>query len=675
MFWKKHKIRTSVEEDESLWMLDDSIKNKDLQPQLEHAKVLKMKNHLMTQIDTREPLPSGLEKIALQLQKVGDSTQLSPYLTTKLKIKLMDAIEASTQRFSWRVFSVNLFRGAILGVLVMFGFTFIFPSKILLTKASHWTYLEQVSGEVFVKRNGKLILAQIDFGLQEGDIIITRETGFAVIRFLDDSLSRLGENTQIQINKIDSGFLNSFHTQVEIQLDEGYLWATVVNLLDNQSAFEVNTLDARAKVQRRAAFEVHKQDKLTSLRVFDNAVDFSSRSNTVEQVQPILAGYNAQIISEGDSSNSFSTLPNHAFVVKADIATTRNSWENLNLTMDAQHGEKILLENQQLISDALRGDSIFTDMLNVFQEKTKGLFLDPGFAHTKNTLLEAQIAFINAQKTLLKNDPQQRQKALKDLYKYRTNMQSLITLLPELRQKNSQEVDVLLKAMVEHNHAQRKALTTVLPSDNLYLAKQFVNDIAPLLAQTDYDKLQVSLDLTTAKLLEVQVLVAKNRISEAVSNFDNYAEQMSGLAVIVTPQNFVEFQNNLFHLIDGQIRQIELLISIEQSLTFKNRPDFVAKVQGVQDESIEKLIAIFKTLKKGSIPFNYLQQLQSLVKNYMDEGASRTKAIDELLEIMNDYPQFEFLKAVELKSDNINKPVQENLFIQEQEATPDLGVE
>jgi len=140
-----------------------------------------------------------------------------------------------------------------------------------VVEASSFTTLEYSEGDVQVLRDGREIGVLPGMEIMEKDVILTDE-GTAVVKYLDDSVTRLANNTRVYVKELQRGNL-AIDTKVKIFVNEGTVWSKVVNLYDSKSSFSIESDDVLTSA-KRAAFNVKVDDGVTEVGVFNNSVEF-----------------------------------------------------------------------------------------------------------------------------------------------------------------------------------------------------------------------------------------------------------------------------------------------------------------------------------------------------------------------------------------------------------------
>lgn len=631
-----------------------------------------MKSELFEAIDWLDESPEKETGLTARVSKLTKGNLLSIQKRRMIYDSVMARANLKRQPWRWAFRSWRAGLASMMILLLALTTFVVSPVDFRVTRASKWTFLENVEGQVFINRNGKTMSANNDFALEEGDLIFTGINSFVTIRYLDDSLTRLGENTSLHIKRLYVRPNNAAQTQVDLALTSGQIWASVYNLIDSESRFTVETDNAFTNVSSRAAFELTTKENSTVVAVFDNVVDVSKKSAAINNIQPIVAGFTAEVKDQ----------PVLIANVLTDVVVQRNPqqtdrWVVSNLNLDKQHQEKLKLENKQFISLAVdSSDDAFSVIAN-FKDKTQALFANADVEAARQRFLVVQLGVIKAQEFLTKanNTNNYRHQATPFLIQYKTALGEIMADFDQLYAADAGQADSLLAKMKEEVNLQRKALSLVLPGERLYTVKEVVNDAGYLLARSSADRATYLLDRARNRLLEMQNLIAKNDLKGAEADFRTYLRGLDDLVIEVENSQEVEIEGSLFALIKDQIKQLKQLAAIESEVQSKNYSRLAGLVSAVKDDSARKLVNIIKSYRENGIPFETVLELQNTIDQYIEENDAKNGMINNLEKILANYPEYK-----QLEEQENNQLVQETkggdgdltVIIQDQPATADL---
>lgn len=578
-----------------------------------------------------EFLPQSLRALASNITEISQKTMLGIPQQVKMKERLFSFI----QKTNWLGLAFGPFRSprflktAVSSALLFFFVitsVFIFPFQVPLSYAARLTYIDDVSGQVFVLRSGKLVPATKDFSLQEGDVLITKDNSYATVRFFDDSVSRLDANTQIEVNRLYSEPFNPVATQIELKLQDGHIWTRVLNLIDENSHFTITTPDAAAIVTKKAAFDLQTHVYTTTLSVFDNVVDFALGKNITVQTRPVLTGFQAQV-SQVNGSSVTKIIP-VSQGLKNNAADAE--WVASNLGKDEVHAQVLVQENQQNLQDKT------ASMADVLQTTTD---LDNIKTLSNPELEQQRLNFVHAYQQLLLGETyvmrQQTGEGLTQVLQFEASVKDIMSRYSAYQKQDPLNANLLFSFIQAKVEEQRKDIATFLPGDPLYAVKQELENTELLLATSDVDKAKMQLSQSEDKLLEVQDLIGKSKFDGAQRVLDLYQHQIDNLVLKVNDDNASELQGKLVSLFEQQIEQIKVLTSIEKML-FVSQLDLLKRIRDLRQQVLEKLMNALEKVN-SDVPLSLIQELRDLLQTYMDNGAYDNTFISLLNKIVQKY--------------------------------------
>ncbi len=578
-------------------------------------------------------IPSSWRRLVEKIMVVG---QQVPTVEMKraLKLSLFELIEARDNVVlpSWSLTGKHRFKMALSGVLLV---TFVSsallvsPFQVPVTYARS-TYLSEVEGDVFVVRDSEFIKAEPFFALQEGDAVVTHDESFASIHFFDDSLGRLSENTNLEIEKLYTEPFNPVVTQIGLFLEEGRIWAKVVNLIDAESRFTVDTPKVQANVAKKAAFDLATHEGSTTVRVFDNVVDVTSLRSADPHPKTIVAGYQAEI--------SRNTNVQIAVLPEADVAASSQDWTVANLTLDEAYSHSLVQEKEDMIE---AGDAAEMDSMTPNSIQGEASLMNDEIEQEKIAFTEAYSELKKGETLLIRGVHQDGVVALGNFY---TGTIKIINRLPAFKQKDPFNADLLRSFMQEKVSLQLKDLASFLPGERLYAAKEILQQVEVLLAESEVERAQVRLAQAEGKLFEIQELIKDGKMSLATTMVRSYNKQMEQFILRINKENFDELQDKLTALVTQQVQQIKVLTAIEQSLKGEGQSVLRQEVRKVIQITLRKLIIALKQFS-GTVPKQLVYQLKDIFDSYVLQDATNQDVFLEALDkLLNDEQQLLFIQ-------------------------------
>jgi hypothetical protein len=670
--FKKYR-QLDPNEQRELELLGSKLADLSAEMTIADGQKSRMKSNLFQAIENGETeLPMDLCVLSKKVLDLSEGNYLSSrqkhLIWQELKSSVEDKVQEGVGALTWFLRNWRAGMASFLIGIISLGIFALAPLDLRLTRAAKWTFLESVSGKVFVNRNGQIFPVDRNFNLREGDLIFTGDDSFVTIRFLDDSVARLGADTSLAINKLYAKPDNSVSTQVEVSLTDGQIWASVYNLVDNDSRFVVQTDYATAKVNSKAAFEMKTDEQSTTLAVYDNVVDFSKKTSNVDLVQPVLSGYTAAV----NKDNNFQLAYSDHDIVLQKNSDAIDRWAEMNLTLDQQHEEDLKQENSQFIDSAVANGSGAMGALAAFKDSTKALFDNTEIEQNRQKFLAAELGIIKAQQLILdanqSND--NRHQATPLLLQYKGVIRDILANYDNLKTKDAVQADLLIAEMQESVAAEGKSLSLVLPNEKLYTVKEVVSEASSYFAFNDAGQAEYLLAKAKNKLFEVESMINKNDLNGADIGFQVYLSDLDELVAQVNKANQAE--SGLFDLLEEQIKQFKVINAIHNKLAGGRDTQLADLVDKVNKISLNKLISIMQSYRKNGIPFGMLSDLHNTVESYFDLSRIKTYALSTLETMMKDYPEYAQMQQDD--APNLKNVSQVQGTIVDFSASQDIGV-
>lgn len=591
----------------------------------------RLKTNLLRAIENGETeLPTSFCRLAEKIQESTSPVILNGAgkyaMWTNIKENISDIDQLSPWSFvrNWRASLASfLIFVMLLGTLVLL------PTDGRILYAAKITFLEEVKGEVYVNREGNVMSVNSNFTLEEGDLIFTRSGSFVTIRYLDDSVTRLGENTSLEIRRLYVQPDNQVETQVELNLVNGQIWAGVYNLVDQDSKFVVETSNAKAMVNSKAAFELKASQDATTIAVFDNVVDVTSKAVGDNKVQPVVSGFKAKV-----EAHTFLAYDNGVSIEKNSLK--QDDWAIMNIELDGKHQEKLKEEGQKLISDKVASEESLLSFLGDFKDSTKSLFSNSELEQARNRYISASMGFIKAQQILRDADKigaANKREATPLLLQFRTTIRQLMDDQDRLMKTNENEAKRFYDDLKSDLALQRKGLSLVLPRENLYAAKEMLSEVSSYLATNEIDKKEYLLAKSRSKLYEAQQLIAKNDLKGAEAIMEAYWKGIDSLISNEKADLTEDGKNALRDLISEQIDQYKILTALQSDLAAKGDQKFSGLVNKLKKESLDRLTVLVKTFENQGLPESMLNEIQSMVESYQEQSTQKNDILIEISQI------------------------------------------
>lgn len=468
-------------------------------PLFDARKKEAVKAHLLSAIKNNaiDAAPVSMSALENQIRRARLSVKLSSYVKAIIREKIFGRIEREAG-FFWVFRTKIIFKKAVsytLVALVVVTGVFSFIARPQVVSAHPVTTLYEINGDVVVLRAGQTLVPQEDFTLYQSDIIDTRG-GMATIKYFDSSISRLDKNTKIKLSRLFSDE-KGLITQVELDFNKGQAWSMVLDLFDD-SLFKVHMDAFTASVVDRATFSISAASDKTEIGVFGNLVDLTL-NNGQTQNSVVLKGYKA-VVKSGDKNK-----PDISPVLKKDLSFMEMEWVEGNIKKDREYIVRVAQE--QLTQHAVASapdkleESLYLSLSEIEKLRVKLNIAEDKFIKGEALLADGKIDEARQNLVYLRQ-------AIADL---KAKADELIVSDPASAQK--------LKNLANEKILKyKRAFSIITPDLPLYEAKQAIRDIELMIADDDYQKVRITLDIVSSILLETQNMVDDNRYENAKEN-------------------------------------------------------------------------------------------------------------------------------------------------------------
>ncbi len=480
-----------------------------------------LKQRLMSKISAGK-VNRSIFSLVGAVRLLAESVTLNAVQKAEVKERVMEGIEKISQR---KFFLSNYFSfmkktvsGALILVLV-FGMLSFVSVDTYVVSAGTFTMMDTFKGDVSIQRAQSLIPASVGMALMENDIIVTGTDGAAVIRYFDNSVSRMSNNTQLQINKLVSPNDNSVNTYVEVSLVEGQIWSRVLNLLESDSSFVVKANDVSAAA-KKAAFNVEIDDEKVEIGVFNHAVSINAAGRT----EQILSG--EKLVIDNDERD----------ISKLNLAEKDSGWVKENLQNDhvylTQVEQRLIEAKRKAVGLNAAGNVSYNNSL----KEDALLFLT--FDDVKKKKFDLDLAernFVAAQVKLNYPDISDADKldAQVALQKFGDKLKGFYLMVAEVEYTDKGYAKELRDYADSKVLVQKKDLNMSLPDSPNYLAKNILNDAQLVGTNNEVDKLRLKVDQAADKLASAEDAKVSGNDELASKAVDDYNKEIIGVEKMI----------------------------------------------------------------------------------------------------------------------------------------------
>ncbi|MFC1810307.1 DUF5667 domain-containing protein [Patescibacteria group bacterium] len=455
-------------------------------PALDVVKKTHIKESILTSIEKghKTQLYPSLQKLKLLISKIAGTTKPNSVFRAKLKETIYAFAKQKAPSLAWQWQKVF---ASVLVAVITLSIATVYVSDIPITKAATYTTLVEITGHVNIVREGEVIEAEEHMLLQQGDIIVTGPQSTAIIRYIDDSVSRLSPSSELKIIKLFQDQVNASKTEVEIELTQGRVWNQVVNIVGDESSFQVDTNEMTANVSAKASFDISADESYeTKVSVFENKVEVSLVDEKHETVQLVLEGY------------ALETDHKESQIEKITINSGDDAdWVASNIEKDKAYKKEVEEEDIEASKNeaGLTSENPFYTAKKI-NESTK-LLLTTDTEDNAKLKIDIAITRLNEATVYINSDKSRDADLL--LKEFNALVQEVSDAI-----RSSDEV----KQYFENALAEEvKDLTVVMPDSSLYIVKEAVREAKIITATNDQEKKGVLLDEAEDKLIEAKELI------------------------------------------------------------------------------------------------------------------------------------------------------------------------
>ncbi len=605
-----------------------------------------------------EYAPAGLKSLGFKITRIASGVNISRSEISEIKERVMASVERMVDTgVSERFFRKNGFFRTALSSMLLFTFVvsslFVFP--LVPTTYARSSYIDELDGEVYVLRGGESIQGKVSLLIEEGDVVLTKGNSYVSVHFFDDSLGRLGENTNVEVKRLYSEPLNPVATDIELFLNQGRLWAKVVSLVDENSSFKVETDEVEASVQKKAAFDVDVKEDSTKITVFDNVVNVKRLDNNETPSKTVVAGFQAQIPHNDGSDIKLS-------VTKEQPSQPGQKWVAGNLKSDSEYDNELQSQKEKKLST-----EVAANILSVNQPVSTATSGKSGsrVEASRQSFLNAYSKLLKAETLLARGADSGYNKLLRD---FRDETDKIFADLPELMKEDELNA-TLLKGMIDEKIGmQLKDMSAFLPDNKLYRAKDTLREVELQAAGSAVKRLQLSMSQAEGKLLELQELIKRQKFDLAMLIFRDYKFMNLNFYVRLDKAAMAELRENVVDIVKEQIQQIKVLTAVESALIDQKKFDFRNEVELVRQQNLSKLVNSLNQMPE-TLPMEVSYDLKDLFESYLSARSEDARFIIPILDsLVKKNKQINFnLPDEGLMPDNLGVVV-----IMEKESTPNV---
>ncbi|MBN1494142.1 FecR domain-containing protein [Candidatus Peregrinibacteria bacterium] len=482
-------------------------------PEIDHKMKDKIRNAVMNDIKSNiAAYPGAVKRLQLTIRTLAAAVRPSAVFAAEVKEKVFAYIERKSagpsffRRFVWNMEKVM---ASLLLVTIISGICVVYVADIPVTKAAKRTYISDVSGRVDIIRGPVALSAYIGMELEEGDTVVTEDSGAAEIRYCDDSITRISPQTRLKLRKLFIDSENITKTLVEVELESGRVWSQVINIIGTESSFNVKTDEVKAIVVNKASFDVKSinNTQKTEVSVFANKVKVAMPKQSEEKDKILLEGYSIEVNKEYSKEKKIVITPK---------ISQNEEWVKDNKVKDKKYVEKVTEElktTQKEQAGVLPDNPLYT--AKKINEGTKLLVTSNPEEKIKLQIDIAKKRLIEANALFSEGKTDQAESVLNEFRFAVKDMAPSIIASEEL------------KRYAEMQFAEEsKKLAVILPDNPLYPSKEALREAKEKLTTTPEEQKVVALNHASEKINEARDLVTENKSDMAADTLLNVKDNI-----------------------------------------------------------------------------------------------------------------------------------------------------
>lgn len=513
----------------------------------------------------------GFEQLENELSKLSLSVEPTKTFKLHAKAQVLDVLSLRRQRLWLGDFANDLFArrrywatavAMLLLVVSAFGVVVQLPQ----VEAAKTSVVEEVRGTVYVMRGAESILVEPGTLIQEGDTLVTTNTGWLDVMFADDSLVTVGPGTVVGVGRLWLDPANEAHTAVELDVQRGRLWANVLNLLPNDSVFRVYSGRLEAQVDRRASFDFASLEGEKRMRVFSNLVDFSVAEGDLVREGTLGAQVELALLS---GTLSLQKIEDVSALAAADV------WVQTNLEKSQEHRQRLdhyYAEQVTQKAGVLPGDVRYP-VKRGFEQVRLLLTLDEQ-SRAEVALALGEKRFAEAM-TLANRGETEAANQLLEEYK------SLLVGLAETYPM----IEPAVHALLEES---KKVVEGVLPENPLYGVRDFVDATSVLVASDESSRQKLQLSTAADRLGLALELIQIGSYDLAQTALEDYQLGLAQVLHQLPSLTSAQRKEMILVILDQKLRDLQTLKLISLEVEALSQDSAAAGALQIQLDSLHR---------------------------------------------------------------------------------------
>jgi len=518
--------------------------------------------------------------------EVSGVPEISADLVTKARIKEMVMEYVENVRITGRVFFVRKSFWAAATLLAVLFFNF-YPKMPFFphADAEKLTYVEVEQGEVEIVRGDKVFEVFDYMVLNEGDSVRVADGSLAQIYFLDDSRVAMAPGSEVSLHKLYMDEENEAVTKVEILVEEGNVWAQVINLTGDEDYFSVLTREGEFRVDRAADLNVEVEDEEVSVQVVKNLASF---------VVPSAYGDREGILGEGMQIYIFE---DELVIEEGDCDDV---WCEYNLVEGEKHLDSVI--NYYITQSSDRADLLTKSplqSLKKFQETMgQAVGIEPELE-----ISDASDALVEAEQLITDGETEEAEVKIEE---YLSIMEEIVSEEEPAEEEVQAQIDEATKALS----------VKIAENEDLSVIQEALDEAEETTKQDEGEKTVTRVNNASNKLSTVNSLIDTGSYVDALEQLEVYREEVYEVVVDITEVPQEDRATVVGEFLDNKIEDLHLLKIITTKLSDLGEfvdPEFAEELSETKQQTLFEINALVVSMKERAIGTisDFLSQVQA----------------------------------------------------------------
>ncbi|PIX80013.1 hypothetical protein COZ35_02185 [Candidatus Peregrinibacteria bacterium CG_4_10_14_3_um_filter_44_21] len=540
-----------------------------------------------------------LKEVAAGIVSVPE-IRVSPIKKSEIKEVVMEYVESVRMKsYKFFLFKKSFWAAATLLAVLFFNF---YPKMPFFPSASAQknTYVQVEQGSVEVTRDDK-VFEVFDFMLlSEGDVIHVMDGSLAQVYFMDDSRMAMYPGSEVAIRKLHRDEANEASTEVEVLLQNGKIWAQVINLTSDDDYFSVLTTEGELRIERAADLNISFDGEIVKAQVAKYLASFMT---------PDASG----MLGEGTQL----TIYNGEFSID-ESAEIGDTWSEYNSVQSKEH--LLSVTEYYITESADKAHLLSQDPLHVLKQFKKSAYEAVGFATTLG-IEDAKDAILEAEQ--LVNDGKNEEAEVK-----------IVEYLSIVEEISGQESGT--STVSQHIDQATKEMSVKIPTNsNLSVIQQALDVAEEGASASEGDRNVKKINNASNKLNTVSELIAAGSYSDALDKLEDYKDEVFSVAMEITEVPQEERGEVVSEFLDQKVENLQLLKIIAGQLDALDGvvdPQLKEELSETKQQVIFEINALIVSLKERAIGTisDFLSQVQA-------DETMQVQVLNSLKQNISDY--------------------------------------